>query len=113
MVIHEACYDLLNGVDFRKGCFVGQEVVSRMQHRGTARKRILRVIARSELPAPGTDILADDKPVGTLGSSSDKTAIALVRLDRAGRALQNNQSLQTGGTPVTLKTPDWADYEIS
>ena len=50
---HEACFDLLNGVSFTKGCYVGQEVVSRMQHRGTARTRVLAVSAAARLPRAG------------------------------------------------------------
>ena len=65
---HEACFDLLHGVSFRKGCYVGQEVVSRMQHRGTARTRVLAVSAEAPLPAGGADIVADGFAVGRLGS---------------------------------------------
>ena len=65
---HEACFDLLHGVSFKKGCYVGQEVVSRMQHRGTARTRVLAVSAEAPLPAGGADILADGFAVGRLGS---------------------------------------------
>ena len=65
---HEACFDLLNGVSFTKGCYVGQEVVSRMQHRGTARTRVLAVSAAAPLPEGGADILAEGFAVGRLGS---------------------------------------------
>ncbi len=67
---HEALFDQLNGVDFAKGCYVGQEVVSRMEHRGTARKRIVPVEGDAPLPASGTSIEADGVPIGTLGSVS-------------------------------------------
>ena len=67
---HEALFDQLNGVDFAKGCYVGQEVVSRMEHRGTARKRIVPVAGDAPLPASGTSIEADGVPIGTLGSVS-------------------------------------------
>ena len=63
---HEALFDQLNGVDFKKGCYVGQEVVSRIEHRGTARKRIVPIEGVSALPVPGTSIEADGLPVGTL-----------------------------------------------
>ncbi len=109
---HEACYDQINGVDFKKGCFVGQEVVSRMQHRGTARKRIISVSAEEELPAQGFEITANGKPIGTLGSSSGSDGIALIRLDRAARALENEQQIMTGGITLSLKVPTWADYLI-
>ena len=71
---HEACFDALHGVAFEKGCFVGQEVVSRMQHRGTARKRFVIVTADAPLPPPKTEITAGAEParavIGVMGSSS-------------------------------------------
>ena len=73
---HEALFDQLNGVDFAKGCYVGQEVVSRMEHRGTARKRIVPVEGVSALPAPGTSIEAAGVPIGTLGSVSGAAGLA-------------------------------------
>ena len=78
----DANFDLLNGVDFKKGCYVGQEVVSRMKHRGTARKRIARVKTAGPAPQPGTPILDCELAIGTLGSSSGREALALLRLDR-------------------------------
>ena len=65
---HEACYDLLNGVDFEKGCYVGQEVVSRMQHRATVRRRVVLVEGQSELPGPGAEIRTSASLIGVLGS---------------------------------------------
>ena len=109
---HEACYDLLAGVDFKKGCFVGQEVVSRMQHRGTARKRILRVTSTENLPTGGADIKADGKPIGSLGSTSNGDGIALIRLDRAARALANNHQITADNVPLSLEVPGWANYKI-
>src|SRR5215218_4821023 len=67
---HETNMDRLHGVDFDKGCYVGQEVVSRMQHRGTARTRTVRIVLEDFSPEPGTTILAGDKPVGTMGSTA-------------------------------------------
>ena len=80
---HEAMFDQLHGVDFQKGCFVGQEVVSRMQHRGTARKRIVGVEGEGALPPSGAEIFAATMPIGTLGSINGSAGLALVRLDRA------------------------------
>ena len=82
----DANFDLLNGVDFGKGCYVGQEVVSRMKHRGTGRKRVARVNSRATAPPPGTPVLDGELPVGTLGSSSGREALALLRLDRVEEA---------------------------
>ncbi len=85
---HETNMDRLHGVDFDKGCYVGQEVVSRMQHRGTARTRTLRVVLDGPAPAPGEAILAGDKSLGTMGSSADGAGLALIRIDRAADALR-------------------------
>src|SRR3979490_2680479 len=73
---HETNMDRLHGVDFDKGCYVGQEVVSRMQHRGTARTRTVRVVLEDLSPEPGTTILAGDKPVGTTRSSGGRNGAA-------------------------------------
>ncbi len=105
---HEACFDQLHGVSFKKGCYVGQEVVSRMQHRGTARTRVLAVAAAAPLPGGGVDILADGFAVGRLGSAAGTLGIALARLDRAGEALAKGQPLTAGGVAVDLSVPAWA-----
>ncbi len=109
---HEACFDLLHGVNFKKGCYVGQEVVSRMQHRGTARTRVLAATAELTLPAGGADVLADGFAVGRLGSVSGHRGIALARLDRVKEALTNRQSLTAGGVAITLSVPSWASYSL-
>ncbi|WP_029585237.1 folate-binding protein YgfZ [Bradyrhizobium sp. URHD0069] len=103
---HETNMDRLHGVDFEKGCYVGQEVVSRMQHRGTARTRTLRVILEGPSPEPGTAILAGDKPVGTMGSTAGPNALALIRIDRAADALQAGTPLTAGGLAIRLAEPD-------
>src|ERR1700712_6073992 len=99
---HETNMDRLHGVDFDKGCYVGQEVVSRMQHRGTARTRTVRVVLDGPAPEPGTVILADDKSVGTMGSAADSRGLALIRIDRAADALQAGVPLTSGGLAVRL-----------
>lgn len=109
---HEACYDHLNGADFRKGCYVGQEVVSRMEHRGTARKRIVGVVSETPLPGSGSEITADGFSLGALGSVHGQQGIALVRLDRAQRALDEGQALLAGGVGVRLRQPPWARYAV-
>ena len=103
---HETNMDRLAGVDFDKGCYVGQEVVSRMQHRGTARTRSVRVLLDEASPEPGTTILAGDKPVGTIGSTAGGKGIALVRIDRVADALDAGQQLTAGGLALTLAEPE-------
>jgi tRNA-modifying protein YgfZ len=103
---HETNMDRLSGVDFDKGCYVGQEVVSRMQHRGTARTRSVKVLLEDLSPELGVSVLAGDKPVGTMGSSAQGKGIALVRIDRVADALDAGQALTAGGLAVRLAEPD-------
>jgi folate-binding protein YgfZ len=103
---HETNMDRLHGVDFDKGCYIGQEVVSRMQHRGTARTRIVRMLLDDAPPEAGVEIRAGDKPVGTMGSSADGIGLALIRLDRAADALDAAVPLMAGGIAIRLAEPD-------
>ncbi len=106
---HDAGMDHLGGVDFRKGCFIGQEVVSRMQHRGTARRR--PVIVRGANLGAGAIISAGDKPVGTIGSAEGNLGVAIVRLDRAQEARDAGVPLMAAGAAVELALPAWAGFD--
>ncbi len=99
---HDANFDLLHGVDFDKGCYVGQEVVSRMKHRGTARKRVARVKLAGPAPAPGTPVMDGELSVGALGSSSGREALAMLRIDRVEEASASGRPLSAGGVTLTL-----------
>lgn len=103
---HETNMDRLAGVDFDKGCYVGQEVVSRMQHRGTARTRSVKVLLEDSSPEAGVSVMAGDKSVGTMGSSAQGKGIALVRIDRVADALDAGQPLTAGGLAVRLAEPE-------
>ena len=103
---HETNMDRLSGVDFDKGCYVGQEVVSRMQHRGSARTRTVRLLLDGPAPEVGSAILAGDKSVGTMGSAADGHALALMRIDRAGEALEAGTPLTAGGLSIRITEPD-------
>ncbi len=103
---HETNMDRLHGVDFDKGCYVGQEVVSRMQHRGTARTRTIRVIVDGAAPEAGADVLAGDKPVGTMGSTAGDKGLALIRIDRTADALAAGVVLTAGGIAIRIAEPD-------
>jgi folate-binding protein YgfZ len=102
---HETNMDLLHGVDIGKGCYVGQEVVSRMHHRGTVRTRAAQVLLDGPAPEPGTPVMAGDKSVGTLGATAGETGIALVRIDRVTDALAAGQALSAGGRVVRIADP--------
>ena len=105
---HDLLMDLNAGVDFSKGCFVGQEVVSRMKHRKTARRRVAIVTGDAALPASGTSIEADGKPVGTLGTVEGKKALAIVRIDRVADALTEKLATTADGVAVSLALPEWS-----
>lgn len=85
--ILEAGFERLQGVDFRKGCYVGQEVTARMKHKTELRKGLVRVAVEGTAPV-GTEILAEGKSAGTLFTQSGGKAIAYLRFDRAGQVLQ-------------------------
>lgn len=103
---HEANMDLLGGVSFTKGCYVGQEVVSRMQHRGLARTRIIRIVGDPALPEPGTPVMAGSKAVGTVGSHVAALGLALLRVDRVADASQEGAGLVAGGLPIRIHPDD-------
>jgi tRNA-modifying protein YgfZ len=109
---HEALFDQLNGVSFTKGCFVGQEVVSRMQHRGTARKRVVPVSGDNDLPEPGMRILAGDVEIGTLGSVAGAHGLAMLRLDRAAEFQEKGIPLMVGTVPIRVSIPKWATFSL-
>ena len=110
---HDVDMDDLGGVDFKKGCFVGQEVVSRMKHRGTARKRTILARALDPtggLPPVGAEIVAGGKGLGTLGSSAGDRALALVRVDRVKEALDTAAEITADGVAIDLALPAFARF---
>jgi folate-binding protein YgfZ len=107
---HEADMDQLGGVDFAKGCYVGQEVVSRIEHRGIARTRAVALRYDGATPESGAPITAGERQVGTMGSAARGRGIALVRLDRVTEAEQT--ALAAGGIPIRLIKPDWARFSF-
>ena len=109
---HDVLLDETGGVGFKKGCYVGQEVVSRMQHRGTARRRVLIVQGESPLPAPGTELTVAGRPVGTLGSTAGTIGMAIARIDRVKAALDAGQPVLAGDVIVSLTIPAWAKFDF-
>ena len=109
---HDVLLDQLDGVGFKKGCFIGQEVVSRMQHRGTARRRVLLVEAASALPAQGTELTVNGRPVGALGSVSGTRGLAIARIDRVKAAMDASQEINADGVAVSLTIPGWARFSF-
>jgi len=109
---HEALLDQLHGVSFSKGCFVGQEVVSRMQHRTAVRKRVVQVSAEQALPAGPLPITIGDAEIGRLGSVAGALGLALLRIDRVAEAQRDGTPVTVAGLPLTVAVPAFATFAI-
>jgi len=108
---HEALMDQLHGVDFDKGCYVGQEVVSRMEHRGTARSRLVPVeYLDGIVPEPGAEVRAGNVLLGRTGTAAAGRGLAMIRLDRAQEALAAGKTIAGGGLALRLKKPAWIRF---
>jgi tRNA-modifying protein YgfZ len=99
--------DILSGVALNKGCFVGQEVVSRMHRRGKIRKRSLTVTLPDAITAGSGDDLMAPAPIGALTSCQDKIALARIRIDRWLAADHDGHAVTLHETPVIIEKPDW------
>lgn len=104
--VHDANLDLMNGVDFKKGCYVGQEVVSRVHFRKSARKRIVKVHFGGPAPAPGTQIMAGEIIIGESGSTSGSGGLAMLRRDRLEEARAAGVALTAGDVAVAVTLPE-------
>lgn len=107
---HEADMDQLHGVDFGKGCYVGQEVVSRVEHRATARSRVVPIVYDDFSPMAGLPVMAGDKQIGQLGSTAKGRGLALLRLDRIEDALKSGTPLTAGGVEIRTQKPQWGTF---
>jgi len=97
----EADFDLLNGIDFHKGCFIGQETTSRMKRRGTIKNRMMAIAFDGPAPERGAEVLKGDLRAGEVMTGAEGRAIALMRLDRM------DGDLTVEGRPVRVEKPDW------
>ncbi len=110
---HEALLDQMGSVDFKKGCYIGQEVVSRTEHRGSARSRYMIAAAESDLPVGDNAITAGGQPVATLCSRCGRQGLALTRIDRLRRAVDAGERPRLGDVEVTLTRPPFATFELA
>lgn len=109
---HDVLFDFNGGVGLRKGCYVGQEVVSRMHHRRTARRRVVIVEGALPLSPDEREITAGSKPLGQLGTIVDTHALAIVRIDRVAEAKAAGETILAGGVELSLRVPAWADFSL-
>jgi folate-binding protein YgfZ len=105
-ILLESGFDELNGVDWKKGCYIGQELTARTKYRGLVKKRLMPVAIEGAIPAPGTVIRMGDAEAGELRSGRDGIALALLRLD----AVASGQALEADGAPVKPLKPGWANF---
>ncbi len=106
----ESGFDELNGVDWDKGCYMGQELTARTKYRGLVKKRLMPVAFDGPPPQPGTPVMRGDKEIGEVRSSlmtgDGGIGLALIRLD----ALENSADLKAGDVAVSPSKPDWAEF---
>jgi folate-binding protein YgfZ len=100
-------FDELNGVDWKKGCYIGQEVTARMKYRSLVRKRLLPVRIDGEAPAPGTAIMVDETEAGEMRSAADGHGLALLRLEVVEKAERDGKNLMAGGVALVPTKPAW------
>jgi folate-binding protein YgfZ len=103
--VQDANLDWLNGVDFKKGCYVGQEVVARVHFRKSAKKRIVKFSFEGAAPERGAEIAAGGAPIGQVGSVSYREGLAMVRLDRLDDARASGAIVKAGETPIAVQAP--------
>ncbi|MEJ2120864.1 MAG: folate-binding protein [Alphaproteobacteria bacterium] len=109
-ILLENGFDELNGVDWNKGCFLGQELTARTHYRGLVKKRLMPVEIDGPLPAPGTLVMLGDKEAGEMRSGTDGCGLALLRLDAVEKAAESEGALTAGEARLTPKKPDWAAF---
>lgn len=102
--------DDLDGVDFTKGCYIGQEVTTRSKHRGQVRKRLFIVHGDAPLPAPGAAVSAGERAAGEMKSAVDKIGLALLRVDRVAEALADGAPLTAEGVTLQAEKPGYATF---
>jgi folate-binding protein YgfZ len=101
-------FDELNGVDWKKGCYVGQELTARMKYRALSRKRLMPVAIEGPAPEPGTAVMLGDQEAGEIRSVHGDIALALMRLDQVEEAARDGRTLVAGAATIVPRRPAWA-----
>lgn len=109
-ILLESNFEELHGVDWKKGCYMGQELTARTKYRGLVKKRLMPVEIEGEAPPPGTPIMLGEKEVGEMRSSLDGRGLALLRLEPMEQVARGKGELRAGGARIVPHKPDWASY---
>ncbi|HEV2546330.1 MAG TPA: folate-binding protein [Stellaceae bacterium] len=109
-ILLEAGFDELNGVDWQKGCYVGQELTARTKYRGLIKKRLVPVAIEGAMPAPGSPVMLGTRDAGEMRSGRDGIGIALLRLEALDESLSTGEPLIAGETRLRPRKPDWASF---
>lgn len=109
-ILLESGFDELNGVDWDKGCYMGQELTARTKYRGLVKKRLMPVSVDGPLPQPGTPILLDGREAGEMRSGNDGLGLALMRLEALEKAAESGGAFTAGEATLTPSKPDWVDF---
>jgi folate-binding protein YgfZ len=109
-ILLENGFDELHGVDWEKGCYMGQELTARTRYRGLIKKRLVPVAVDGPLPAPGTPVMFEGKEAGEIRSGVDGAALALMRLEYLDRAAASGQPFTAADARITARKPDWAGF---
>ncbi|NQU55986.1 MAG: folate-binding protein YgfZ [Rhodospirillales bacterium] len=110
-ILLENGFNELNGVDWNKGCYMGQELTARTHYRGLVKKRLLPVRIKGPLPAPGTPLMLDDKEAGEMRSGQGDQGLALIRLEQFESITKSGQTLNAGATTLRPIKPDWIEFK--
>ncbi|MBT3660333.1 MAG: folate-binding protein YgfZ [Rhodospirillaceae bacterium] len=109
-ILLESGFDELHGVDWKKGCYMGQELTARTKYRGLIKKRLVPVTVDGPLPEPGTPVMADGKDIGEVRSGRGGHALALMRLEHLDPDGPSSAPFAAGDAMITPSKPDWADF---
>ena len=109
-VLLECGFEDLRGVDFAKGCYMGQEVTARTKYRGLVKRRLVPVAIDGPAPARGTPLMLGEAEAGEMRSSAGDVGLALIRLERLQEAVSQGRPLTTDGVRLTPRKPDWATF---
>ncbi len=106
-ILLESGFDELNGVDWQKGCYIGQELTARTKYRGLIKKRLMPVKIDGPAPPPGTIVTADGREVGEMRSSRDGLGLALLRIE----PVVEGKHLKAGDTTIRATRPGWMRFD--